>query len=116
MIVASVRDPGFGPVMTIGSGGITTELYQDITHRLAPLGEAEALSMLKELANWRLLDGFRGHEPADVAALVQLVVQVSGFAWANRDRVVEVELNPVIVHAAGAGITIVDALITLAAP
>jgi len=116
MIVASVRDPGFGPVMTIGAGGITTELYQDITHRLAPLGAAEALSMLKELANWRLLNGFRGHEPADVAALVRLIVQVSGFAWANRDRVVEVELNPVIVHAAGAGITIVDALITLAAP
>jgi acetate---CoA ligase (ADP-forming) len=116
MIVASVRDPGFGPVMTIGAGGITTELYQDVAHRLAPLGEAEALAMLKELANWRLLNGFRSHEPADVAALVRLVVQVSGFAWAHRDRVVEVELNPVIVHAAGAGVTIVDALITLAAP
>ena len=116
MIVAALRDPGFGPVMMVGAGGVTTELYQDVAHRLAPLDEAEARAMLRSLANWRLLEGFRGHAPADIDALVRLVLQVSAFAWANRDRVLEVELNPVIVHPAGAGLTIVDALITLGAP
>ena len=72
--------------------------------------------MLRSLTGWRLLEGFRGHPPADIDALVRLVLQVSAFAWANRDRVLEIELNPVIVHPAGAGVTIVDALITLAAP
>jgi acyl-CoA synthetase (NDP forming) len=113
MIVGAVRDPSFGPVVTIGSGGVTTELYHDVQHRLAPLGPTEARAMLEDLAIWPLLDGFRGQNPADVAALIELVVQVSGFAWANRDRVAEIELNPVIVHPAGAGLTIVDALIVL---
>lgn len=116
MIVAALRDPGFGPVMTVGAGGITTEIYRDVAHRLAPLDEAEARAMLRSLTGWRLLEGFRGHPPADIDALVRLVLQVAAFAWANRDRVLEVELNPVIVHPAGAGVTIVDALITLAAP
>jgi acetate---CoA ligase (ADP-forming) len=115
MIIGALRDPGFGPVMTIGAGGITTELYRDITHRLAPLDAQEALAMLKELAHWRLLEGFRGEEPADIEALISLIVQVSHFAWTHRERLVEIELNPVIVHPHGAGVTIVDALITLAA-
>ena len=115
LIIGALRDPGFGPVMTVGAGGVTTELYQDVTHRLAPLDAEEALAMLKELAHWRLLDGFRGQAPADIAALVQLIVQVSHFAWSHRDRLVEIELNPVIVHPQGQGVTIVDALITLAA-
>ncbi len=116
LIIGALRDPGFGPVMTVGAGGVTTELYQDVAHRLAPLDRDEALAMLKELAQWRLLDGFRGQAPGDVEALIGLIVQVSHFAWAQRDRLVEIELNPVIVHPSGQGVTIVDALITLDRP
>jgi hypothetical protein len=60
-----------------------------------------------------LLAGFRGAAPLDSDALCRLVVQLSAFAAAYEDRVQEVELNPVIVHAAGKGCTIADALITL---
>src|SRR6202012_2213813 len=96
LIIGALRDPGFGPGMTIGAGGVTTEIYQDVTHRLAPLDRDEALAMLKELAQWRLPGGFRGHARADIDALVGLIVQVAQFAWGQRDRLVEIELNPVI--------------------
>jgi acyl-CoA synthetase (NDP forming) len=113
MIVGVIRDPTFGPLVTVGGGGITTEIYRDLAHRLAPVDDAEVLAMLRELACWKLLDGFRGKPPADVAAFVRLVVAVSHFAWACRDRVQEIELNPVMVHAVGEGTTAIDALLTL---
>lgn len=113
MIVGIIRDPTFGPVVMLGAGGITTELFQDTAYRLAPVNEAEAAAMLRELRSAPLLDGFRGAPPADVAALTQLVAQVSRFAHAARDDVAELELNPVIVHPAGQGCTIADALLVL---
>lgn len=113
LIIGAVRDPGFGPVVTIGAGGIATELHRDIRHVLAPLDPATALAALRELAIWPLLHGFRGRAPADVAALAALIVAVGDIACAEADRIAEIELNPVIVHEAGAGCTIIDALITL---
>jgi acetyltransferase len=69
--------------------------------------------MLSELRTKPLLDGFRGAPRADVPSLARLIAQISEFAVACRDRVSEVELNPVIVHAEGKGCTIADALIVL---
>jgi acyl-CoA synthetase (NDP forming) len=113
VIVGVVRDPAFGPVLTVGAGGFDAELRRDIVHRLAPLDAGEALAMLQSLTIWPLLDGFRGRDIADVAVLARLIVQLGDFAAAHSERVLEVELNPVIVHARGAGVTIVDALLTL---
>ena len=69
--------------------------------------------MLRELRSAPLLDGFRGAPPADLPALARLVALVSRFADAGRETVSELELNPVIAHAAGQGCTIADALLVL---
>jgi hypothetical protein len=91
-----------------------TELFQDAAYRLAPVGEAEALAMLRELRGAPLLEGFRGAPKADVTALARLISQMSRLAAAGRDRIAEFELNPVIVHPAGEGCSIADALLVLA--
>jgi acyl-CoA synthetase (NDP forming) len=113
IIVGVIRDPSFGPVVMVGAGGVATELFQDTAYRLAPVDEAEATVMLRELRSAGLLDGFRGAPPADIPALARLVALVSRFADAGRAAVAELELNPVIVHPAGQGCTIADALLML---
>jgi len=113
MIVGIVRDPTFGPVVMVGAGGVTTELFRDTAYRLAPVDEAEAMAMLRELRSARLLEGFRGAPPADLPALARLVALVSRLADAACAHVAELELNPVIVHPAGQGYTIADALLAL---
>ncbi|HEX6840633.1 MAG TPA: acetate--CoA ligase family protein, partial [Stellaceae bacterium] len=112
VIVGTIRDPGFGPLVMIGAGGVLTELFKDVVYRPAPVDADGARDMLADLRIARLLGGFRGAPAADIAALAALVAQLSQFAAAHRDLVQEVELNPVIVHRAGAGCTIVDALLT----
>lgn len=114
MIIGIVRDPSFGPVIMVGAGGVTTELFQDTACRLAPVSGTEALAMVRELRSAPLLEGFRGAPKADVQALTRLIAQVSQLASAERERIAELELNPVIVHRAGEGCTIADALVVLA--
>ena len=113
MIVGVVRDPTFGPVVMVGAGGVAAELFRDTTHRLAPVDEAEALAMVQSLRSAPLLQGFRGAPPADLGALTRLIALASQIAAAGRDRVQELELNPVIVHPAGQGCTVADALLVL---
>ncbi len=111
-IIGIVRDPVAGPVLTVGAGGTQAELLRDVAHRVAPVDEAEAAAMLDALRCAPLLHGFRGRPVADAPALARLIAQMSAFAAAS-DRIMELELNPVIVHAAGLGCTIADALLTL---
>ena len=113
MIVGVVRDPTFGPVVTVGAGGVTTELFQDIAYALAPLDEDEAAALIRTLRSAPLLEGFRGTPPADLAALAGLVSLVSRLADAGRNSISELELNPVIVHPEGRGCTVADALLVL---
>ncbi len=113
MILGVVRDPTFGPVVTVGAGGVTTELFRDVAYALAPVSEAEAEALLRGLRSAPLLEGFRGAPPADLAALARLVSLVSRLALAGCDRISELELNPVIVHARGQGCTVADALLVL---
>jgi len=114
MIIGVMRDPTFGPVVMVGAGGSMTELFHDTASRLAPVSGAEALAMLRELRSAPLLEGFRGTPKADVTALARLISQVSRLAAGGRDRIAEFELNPVIVHPAGEGCSIADALLVLA--
>ncbi|GAC1328017.1 MAG: acetate--CoA ligase family protein [Beijerinckiaceae bacterium] len=116
MIVGTMHDATFGPMIMVGLGGVTTELYGDVVYRLAPVGVAEATAMLAELKGTPLLKGFRGAPPADVPALASLIARVSAIAEALGDAVAEIELNPVIVYPAGQGVTIADALVVRARP
>src|SRR5258706_1415226 len=111
IIIGTLQDRTFGPMIMVGLGGITTELFRDVIYRPAPVSAAEASAMLSELKAAPLLNGFRGAAKADIPALSQLISQVSALAAAYRDRISEIEINPVLVHAEGQGVTIVDALV-----
>jgi acyl-CoA synthetase (NDP forming) len=111
IIIGTLSDATFGPMLMVGLGGITTELFRDVIYRPAPVSAAEAIAMLEELKAAPLLQGFRGAAKADVPALAQLISQVSLLAARLKDQVSEIELNPVLVHPAGQGVTIVDALV-----
>jgi acetate---CoA ligase (ADP-forming) len=113
MIIGVLRDPVFGPILMLGAGGVATELYRDTIYCPARVSERQVLRLLQELRSFPLLEGFRGAPRADIEALAHLAAQLSAFAYAARDVVSEVELNPVIVHPNGAGCTIADALLTI---
>ncbi|MDP1584323.1 MAG: acetate--CoA ligase family protein [Bradyrhizobium sp.] len=111
IIVGTLLDATFGPMIMVGLGGITTELFRDVVYRPAPVSADEAGAMLAELKAAPLLNGFRGAAKADVAALSQLIAQVSVLAAQHAREISEIELNPVLVHPEGQGVTIVDALV-----
>jgi acyl-CoA synthetase (NDP forming) len=111
IIVGTMQDATFGPMVMVGLGGITTELFRDVVYRPAPVSAEEAAGMLAELKAAPLLNGFRGAAKADVPALSHLISQVSVLAAASRDHISEIEINPVLVHPEGQGVTIVDALV-----
>jgi len=111
IVIGVIRDPTFGPLMTVGAGGIATELYRDVARRLAPVTEEEAGEMLRQLRIYPLLTGYRGSDPCDIGSLTRLISQVSALLPRIASPIVELELNPVIVHESGNGCTVADALI-----
>lgn len=111
IIVGTMTDKTFGPMVMVGLGGITTELFRDVVYRPAPVGIEEAAAMLASLKAAPLLNGFRGAAKADVGALAQLIADISVLAARHAGEIAEIELNPVLVHPEGKGVTIVDALV-----
>jgi acetate---CoA ligase (ADP-forming) len=113
LVIGMVNDATFGPIMMVGLGGTMVELMGDVVHRPAPVDVAEATDMLRSLRSAKLLQGFRGADPIELTPAAELIANLSQAAIAYRDRIVEMEFNPVILHADGSGLTIADALITL---
>lgn len=111
IIVGTMMDATFGPMVMVGLGGITTELFRDVVYRPAPVSAEEAGAMLAGLKAAPLLNGFRGAAKADVGALARLIADVSVLAARHAREIAEIELNPVLVHGEGQGLTIVDALV-----
>jgi len=115
VIVGTRWDPQFGSLLLVGFGGLFVEVLRDVRPALAPVSPAVAAALLGRLRLWPLLDGARGRPPADVTALAELVSRVSWLAADLGPRLVELDLNPVIVRAAGEGAIVVDGRATLAA-
>jgi acyl-CoA synthetase (NDP forming) len=109
MIVGVSRDPIFGLVAMVGLGGLFAELFADVALRRAPVNHGEALAMIHELKDFGLLDGARGRPKADVGALADTIVRLSGLAAANEALVESIEINPVRVLSEGAGVVALDA-------
>lgn len=107
VLIGVRHDPDFGPVVTVGSGGVEAELHSDIAVELAPLTADTAHSMLDRLQCRPLLDGWRGRPAVDIAGLIDLIVAVSQVAT-SFPHVSDLELNPV--RAAPGGVLAVDAL------
>jgi len=110
VIVGAIRDAQFGPVVMFGLGGVFTEVLKDVSFKLAPLSKKEALQMIKETKGFKILEGFRGEEPADLEALAGVIIKV-GRIITDLHEVTEIDINPLIVH--DRGLIAVDARIVL---
>lgn len=108
LIVGGRRDPLAGPIVVLGVGGVFVELLDDVAFARAPVSPERALELTRELRAQALLDGFRGADPVDRAALAELIERLGSLLSAN-PGIVEADLNPVIAH--GARLTVADALI-----
>lgn len=113
VLIGARRDPGLGPIVVVGAGGVEAEALQDVCVELAPVSRERAETMLQRLRVDALLRGWRGRPPVDREALLDTIVGLSRFIQAEA-AVAEVELNPVRVSPDGA--IAVDALIIPVTP
>ena len=111
VVLSCLRQTDFGPVLSIGSGGVAIELYRDIAYVPLPATTEQVLCALRKLKLWVLLQGFRGKPAADVDALVRAAV-CFGDQFLASPEISEFEINPVIVKAKGQGLNAVDALVS----
>lgn len=107
-------DPMFGPLVAFGLGGTSVEVLQDVCFRVAPLMDRDAAEMVRGTRGWRLLQGYRGHPPAVVPALEQILLRLSWLAE-ELPELVELDLNPIFALPPGAGCRIADARARVAA-
>lgn len=109
LIVGVQRDPQFGLALVVGAGGILVELVEDAAMLLLPTSAEEVETALRRLKIAKLLAGYRGKPAADMAALVKSIMAIAAFAEANRGKLLELDVNPLMVRADGA--VAVDALV-----
>lgn len=110
VIVGAVKDPQFGPALMFGLGGIFVEVLRDVAFRIAPISEDEAREMIGEIKAYPLLKGYRGLPPADIDAIVKILVNTSRLVMEHQE-IKELDLNPIMVYEKGA--KTVDARIIL---
>ena len=113
-MIGITDDPLFGPLVAFGLGGIHVEVLGDVLFRIAPLTDRDADELLHGIRGFRLLQGYRGHPPADIEALRELLLRISRLAE-DVPEIAELDLNPVIALPPGNGCRIVDARIRVAA-
>ncbi|WP_371670722.1 acetate--CoA ligase family protein [Streptomyces sp. NBC_00289] len=110
MVVGVTHDELFGPTVTVGLGGVLVEVLRDAAVRVPPFGEEQARDMLAELRGRALLDGVRGRPPADLDALVEVVLRVERMALELGEDLAELDINPLMVLPRGQGAVALDAL------
>ncbi len=113
MLVGVTHDPLFGPVVVCGAGGTAVELLKDIAVRITPLTDRDASEMVRSLATFPLLEGYRGALKADIPALEEILLRVSALVEAHPE-VAEMDCNPLVVLPLGA--TTVDARVRVEVP
>ncbi|MDH6699914.1 acetate--CoA ligase family protein [Streptomyces sp. MAA16] len=110
MVIGVTHDELFGPTVTVGLGGVLVEVLRDVAVRVPPFGEDEARNLLGDLRGRALLDGVRGRPPADVEALVEVVLRVQRMALELGSDLAELDINPLVVLERGQGAVALDAL------
>ena len=113
IIIGAKRDDLFGISLMIGAGGIFAELMRDTRHLLLPVSRDDVRQAVENLAIAPLLHGFRGRPPGDVEALVDAVLAIANALEHGDTHVIELDVNPLLVRAAGHGVVAVDALVTI---
>lgn len=112
VIIGMTKDPSFGPVIMFGLGGIFVEVMKDVAFRIVPLEKIDATEMIEEIKGKKLLEGYRGQEPADKAYLAEMILKLSALVD-KIDDIAEIDMNPVFAYKEGA--VVVDARIILEA-
>jgi acetyltransferase len=112
VILGVNRYPDFGHLIMFGFGGIYVELFKNVVFRLAPLGRNNARRMIRSIKGYEMLTGFRGKPKADIEEIERLLVGLSQLVTDNPE-IKELDINPLFVHAEGAGATVADIIITL---
>jgi len=107
MIIGSKLEPGFGPVLMLGMGGIYVEILKDVTFRLAPVTDQEVNDMISSIKTKKLLEGVRGEKPSDVEKLSECIQRLSQLVTDFKE-IKELDMNPVLVMEKGKGCKILD--------
>jgi len=110
VIMGMTMDPQFGPVLMFGLGGVFVEVLKDVAFRIVPLEPRDARQMIRDIQGFPVLEGFRGQEPADLAALEDMLMRLSAFVE-EHPEIQELDLNPIFAYKDGA--LAVDARIVL---
>jgi acetyl coenzyme A synthetase (ADP forming)-like protein len=114
IMVGVAEDPLFGPLIAFGLGGVYVEILKDVNFRITPLSVQDASEMVRSIKGYKLLQGYRGHAPADVDALQELLLRTS-FMVEEIPEIAELDMNPVFALEPGKGACIVDCRIRVAA-
>ena len=114
LIAGITHDPVFGAALTVGLGGVLTELYGDVSHRLLPVDAQGVDEMLRELKAFPLMDGFRGRPKADIEAATRAIAALAEASQALGPAAQEIEVNPLQVRPRGEGAVALDALLLAA--
>lgn len=101
VIVGAINDDQFGVVVMFGTGGVSVELMQDVSFRLAPLDRDEAIEMIKEVRGFPLLEGYRGDSAKDVDAIAEVIIKIANIVE-GVNGIKELEINPLVVYEKGA--------------
>jgi len=101
VIVGAKRDPQFGPTILFGLGGIFVEVFKDVSIRVAPVDKAMAIEMMQGIKGYAILKGARGKTGVDMDALADIIVKTSKLMM-EQDKVLELDMNPVMAYEKGA--------------
>jgi acetate---CoA ligase (ADP-forming) len=113
LMVGVTQDPSFGPLIGFGLGGIHVEILRDVCFRVTPITDQDANEMVRGIRGYRLLEGYRGHPAADIAAIEELLLRVARMVE-EVPEISELDLNPVMTFPPGHGCLIVDGRIRVA--
>jgi len=112
MIIGSKLEPGFGPVVMLGMGGIYVEVLKDVTFRLAPMTNIEADDMISSIKTKKILEGVRGEKPSDIKKLSECIQRLSQLV-SDFNEIKELDMNPVLVMEKNKGCKVLDVRIGL---
>ena len=112
MIIGSKLEPGFGPVVMLGMGGIYVEVLKDVTFKLAPMTNIEADDMISSIKTKKILEGVRGEKPSDVKKLSECIQRLSQLVT-DFNEIKELDMNPVLVMEKNKGCKVLDVRIGL---
>lgn len=112
VIIGVTREPSFGPIVMFGLGGVHVEILGDVAFGIHPLTDVDAEELVREVKSFKLLEGYRGAPPADIAALEEALLRVSRLLD-DHPEILEMDLNPIKALAPGHGCVVVDARVSI---